>query len=348
MSRGPTRVLVVDDTASIRAMLRAVIAEDRRLSLAGEAGDPFEARNLIKALMPDVVTLDIEMPRMNGLAFLEKIMRLRPLPVVMVSTRTRDRSAEAIRAMALGAVDCVDVAHLTRPEVRRRLADTLVMAGGATVGALGAGQRLRAAPEPGYVWGGATVLIGSSTGGVDAIERVLAAYPADGPPTVIAQHMPPAFLRSFARRLDQSVAPSVAIAEDGETLRAGRVLLAGGGDAHATLSRGSAGATVVRLVPSTAGDTYVPAIDRLFHSATDRAEGVVAALLTGMGRDGADGLLALRKAGARTIAQDGPSCVIDGMPRAARDIGAAEMTPPLARIGETILALTAREGAAAR
>jgi len=339
---GRVRVLIIDDSATIRNILRAVISSDPRLEVAGEARDPYEARDLIKALDPDVVTLDIEMPRMNGLAFLERLMRLRPMPAVVISSRTRDNSADAIRALSLGAVDCVDVSRFqVEPEVRRRLLETLVAAGGATM-QVPADPAAR--PGPGtqtHAWNGSVVFIGSSTGGVDALERVLAPFPSDCPPTLIAQHMPAPFLESFARRLDAGLAPEVAIASDREPLRPGRIRLAGGGQHHLAVSPGTPPST--RLVPSEPGDVYVPTIDRLFHSATTLRKRAVGVVLTGMGRDGAEGLLAMRQAGARTLAQAGETCVIDGMPRAAREIGASAKNVPLDRLGGEILALCRRE-----
>jgi two-component system chemotaxis response regulator CheB len=338
-----SRVLIVDDSAAIRGLLRATIATDRRLDVVGEARDPYEARDLIRTLAPDVITLDVEMPRMNGLDFLERLMRHRPTPVVVVSTRTRDKSAEAVRALSLGAVDCVDVSRLqVEVEVRRRLLATLVTAGGASVQGTGAGRVGGAvqAPQPTFAWNGTTVFIGSSTGGVDAIERVIAHFPADCPPTLIAQHMPAPFLESFARRLDALFAPAVTIAADGDTLRQGHVYLAGGGTHHLAVSRHAPHRVI--LLPAEEGDLYVPSVDRLFRSATALGPRATGAILTGMGRDGAEGLLAMRQAGARTIGQTGGTCVIDGMPRAAREAGAVEREVPLDRVGIEILRLCSR------
>jgi two-component system chemotaxis response regulator CheB len=335
---GVSRVLIVDDSATIRGLLRATIATDRRLEVVGEARDPYEARDLIKALDPDVITLDVEMPRMNGLDFLERLMRHRPTPVVVVSTRTRDRSVEAVRALSLGAVDCVDVSRLqVEVEVRRRLLSTLVAAGSASVEGIGAGRMdpVERPQTPSFDWNGMTVFIGSSTGGVDALERIIARFPPDCPPTLIAQHMPAPFLESFARRLDTLFAPSVGIARDGDTPRQGHVFLAGGGTQHIALSRHPPHR--VTLPPAEEGDLYIPLVDRLFRSATALGPRAVGVILTGMGRDGAEGLLAMREAGARTIGQSGASCVIDGMPRAAREAGAVEREVPLDQIGAEIL-----------
>jgi two-component system chemotaxis response regulator CheB len=341
-SSGSKRVLVVDDSAAIRSLLRATIDTDPRLEVVGEARDPYEARDLIKALDPDVITLDVEMPRMNGLDFLERLMRLRPTPVVVVSTRTRDKSAEAVRALALGAVDCVDVSRLqVEAGVRRRLLATLVAAGGARVGGTGAARPATAAPRPApFRWNGCAVFIGSSTGGVDALERVISQFPADCPPTLIAQHMPAPFLDSFAGRLDALYAPDVAIARGDEGLRPGRILLAGGGTHHLAVTGPAPVRTV--LLPAEETDLHVPAVDRLFRSATVFGRRAVGVILTGMGRDGAEGLRAMRAAGARTLGQTGESCVIDGMPRAAREAGAVERDVGLDRMGIEILRLCSK------
>jgi two-component system chemotaxis response regulator CheB len=337
---GASRVLIVDDSATIRGLLRATIATDRRLEVVGEAQDPYEARELIRSLDPDVITLDVEMPRMNGLDFLERLMRHRPTPVVVVSTRTRDKSAEAVRALSLGAVDCVDVSRLqVEVEVRRKLLASLVAAGAASVRGIGAGRAQlaeRLPPAP-FAWNGTMVFIGSSTGGVDALERIIAHFPPDCPPTLIAQHMPAPFLESFARRLDTLFAPAVSIAQDGEPLRPGHVLLAGGGSHHLLVSRHAPHRAT--LTPAGAEDLYVPMVDRLFRAAAALGPRALGVILTGMGRDGADGLLAMRAAGARTIGQSGESCLIDGMPRAAREAGAVELDIPLDAIGSGILRL---------
>ena len=210
------RVVLVDDSRTVRALLRMTIDADPRLEVVGEAGDPYEAREIIKALSPDVITLDVEMPRMNGLVFLEHLMRLRPMPVVMVSSRTTANSEEAVKALSIGAVDCVDMARFQAdPRQRERLVEALVCAASAMVRGKPTAAA-NAAPPPGMLrpvsppfrWNGRIVVIGSSTGGVDALERVLTHIPADGPPVLIAQHMPEAFMRSFASRLNDSMAPT--------------------------------------------------------------------------------------------------------------------------------------------
>lgn len=336
----PARVLIVDDSRTIRTMLRALLASDRRIVVVGEATDPFEAREAIKALNPDVLTLDVEMPRMNGLEFLERLMRLRPMPVVMVSNRTAENSETAIQALSIGAVDCIDLKRFRGDrDGAARLADTLLMAARASV------VRRPAAAVPGrgagdarFRWNGKIVVIGSSTGGVDALERVLAAYPADGPPTLVAQHMPPSFLRSFAGRLDGVVLPGVGRLDAAVPARCGEVWLAPGGDLHGVIA--GRDRVQFRPEPDTGTEAHVPSVHRLFSSACGIAPQVVAVMLTGMGRDGAEAMRALRDGGAHTIVQSGDSCVVDGMPRAARDLGAATEVCALDAIGRAILAAT--------
>lgn len=332
------RVAIVDDSRTIRALLRATLDADPRLMVVGEAGDPYEARNMIKACNPDVITLDVEMPRMNGLVFLEHLMRLRPMPVVMVSNRTREHSEDAIRALSIGAVDCVDVARLQADETQKqRLAEALFHAAGATVRAPATSRSAPSAQTAAstFAWNGRIVLIGSSTGGVDALERVFAGFPPNCPPTIVAQHMPAAFLRSFVARLDTQIAPDVALAEDGAHIGQGRILFAPGGDKHTVLAPGSADR--LAFAPSFGDDLHVPSIDRLFSSAVPIAPHCIGVILTGMGRDGAQSLKALRDAGAGAVVQSAESCVIDGMPRAARDCGAAEEIADLDAIGGVLL-----------
>lgn len=343
------RVLIIDDSATVRGVLRAALEADARLAVVGEASDPYQAREMIKHLDPDVLTLDIEKPKMCGLDFLERLMRLRPMPVVVVSSYTRYNSAAAVRALSLGAIECVDLTRLNvRPELRSRLVETLVAAGRISRRGLARrhGSLLDAksgAAERPFLWNGRIVLIGSSTGGVEALEHVLAVYPALCPPTLVVQHMPAHFLDSFARRLDAALRPSVAIARDGEDLRQGQVLIAGARSRHLVLT----GCTRPRtaLTRARPGDQHVPSVDALFRSAAVQAGRVIGVILTGMGRDGAQGLMALRRAGARTIAQSAETCVVDGMPGAARAAGAVQESVALDHIGERLLALCSGEEA---
>lgn len=337
---GPTRVLVVDDSETFRRMLSLALSPDPRVEIVGDAADPFEAREKIKAMSPDVITLDVEMPGMNGLEFLSRLMRLRPTPVVMISTLTREGSEIAVRALGLGAVECIDKRSIVGAEATvPGLADTLIMASRAR---LSAGARSQTVPaDQIFHWNGRAVFIGSSTGGVDALTTVLSALPADGPPIVVAQHMPAMFLTSFAERLDRTVAATVRLAAAGDALQQGEVLLAPGGDRHVLVSARGRTKCLFEIDKDAA---YVPLIDKLFASAADLGNDAVGVILTGMGRDGSEGLLKMRRAGAHTIAQSGETAVIDGMPRAARDLGAAVEVCDLGAVGAAILAST---GAAA-
>lgn len=342
-TRRPIRVLIVDDTRTIRNLIRALLARDPRVEVVGEAGDPYEARELIKVLEPDVLTLDVEMPRMNGLVFLEKIMRLRPMPVVMVSTRTAEQSDAAVRALSLGALDCIDLKLLQRRDPRvAKLSDVLVMAGNANVRTSRARAATVGMSKSGatYDWNGRSVFIGSSTGGVDALMQVLSDFPENCPPTVVVQHMPAPFLESFARRLDSHCAADVRLAVGGEALKPGQVLLAAGGDHHVRITEVEAKS--VAVVPDDGTALYVPSVAVLFRSAVALGEKAVGVMLTGMGCDGAAEMLEMRKNGAHTIAQSPETVVVDGMPRAARECGAVVDVCDIGEIGRRILSVTSR------
>lgn len=332
------KVLVVDDSATMRRLITSVLMRDSGIMVVGEAADPIEARAAIKALNPDVVTLDIEMPNMSGLDFLEKIMRLRPMPVVMVSTLTQSGAEATIQALELGAVDCVGkpAGTLGAAESFAGLPGIVRAASTAQVRALEA-SAVTAGPDRAYAGNGDVVAIGSSTGGVEALISVLSSYPRNAPATVITQHMPAAFTASFAARLDRSCAASVREAYDGAPIEPGRVWLAPGGAAHLEVARGLNG-LVCRLSPRDPVNGHRPSVDVLFRSMADvcgaQALGVI---LTGMGRDGADGLLAMSQAGARTIGQDEASCVVYGMPRTAWEAGGVQVQLPLTRIGQRII-----------
>lgn len=335
------RVVIVDDTRSIRAMIRTMLSANPRIEVVGEAGDPYEARELIRELNPDVITLDVVMPRMDGLSFLERLMKLRPMPVVMVSTRTTEKSQEAVKALSLGAVDCVDLGQLRQSRNADALAQTVLMAASSNLLGLKSSRNLSGMPEQvrsRHAWNGKIVLIGSSTGGVDALLQVLSSIPADGPPIVIAQHMPATFLESFAARLERNCPAKVALSEDGVRLVQGHVYLAPGGDLHGALSRTDP--YLLTHVKHDGQERYVPSVNILFSSGVLHARRVVAVMLTGMGSDGSEPMLELRNAGAHTIVQDAASAVIDGMPRSARDIGAAIEVAPLNRIADAVLRST--------
>jgi two-component system chemotaxis response regulator CheB len=333
------KVLIVDDSATMRGLIRATLERDSGIKVVGEAADPLEAREAIKALNPDVLTLDVEMPNMNGLDFLERIMRLRPMPVVMVSTLTVRGAEATLTALELGAVDCIAKPVSAGPAAFDELADKVKAAAGARVRPKGssADTHHTAAPRS-FAPNGRVVAIGSSTGGVEALITVLSGFPANCPPTVITQHMPATFTRSFAERLDRLTAPHVTEAVEGDVLKPGHVYLAPGGAHHLEV----AGSTTLRCRLTDAGpvNSHRPSVDVLFESVAKTAKAnAVGVILTGMGRDGAVGLLAMQDAGASTLGQNEATCVVYGMPKAAMEIGAVQRQLPLERISAQILTL---------
>jgi two-component system chemotaxis response regulator CheB len=340
------RVLVVDDSATMRGLITATLERDPRIEICGTAGDPLEARQAIKALNPDVITLDIEMPNMNGLEFLEKIMRLRPMPVVMVSSLTQQGAAATLEALEIGAFDCVGKPTAKSPsDGFSELAEKVKAAAAAKIRPRGESKK----PQPtnrAFRTDGRTIAIGSSTGGVEALLTILSEFPADCPPTVVTQHMPASFTHSFAERLNRSCAAQVSEAVDGDVLAPGRIFIAPGGDRHLEV----AGTTTLRcrLVDGPAVSGHRPSVDVLFNSlAAATGERTLGVILTGMGRDGAQGLLALRKAGARTLGQDEASSVVYGMPKVAFDCGAVEKQLPLRKIASAALDICAADQAEA-
>jgi two-component system chemotaxis response regulator CheB len=336
----PIRVLVVDDSATMRGLITATLTGQEDIEVVGAVGDAFAARQSIKALNPDVVTLDVEMPEMNGLEFLDKIMRLRPMPVVMVSTLTQAGAEVTLKALEIGAVDCV--AKPRGGEGFPGLADAVRAAAHCRVRPLPTRPAVAASGVSAYRPNGKIVGIGSSTGGVEALFSVLSAYPQDCPPTIITQHMPAGFTRSFAERLNRTSPCEVLEAFDGAPIKAGRVYIAPGGDTHLTVA--GAHNPVCRLEASDPVNRHRPSVDVMFDSMARVIGGAsVGVILTGMGRDGAEALLRLRQAGARTIGQDESSCVVYGMPKAAFEVGAVERQAPLERIGKLILDLCAHE-----
>ncbi|MCL6705534.1 protein-glutamate O-methylesterase CheB [Pseudomonas sp. R2.Fl] len=339
------RVLVVDDSPTMRGLITAVLSQDPDVSVVGQAGDAMEARAAIKQLNPDVVTLDIEMPNMNGLEFLEKIMKLRPMPVIMVSTLTHQGADASLAALEIGAFDCVSKPG---PGERHPFGDLAEKVKAAARSQWRFGNQHPVSPPPAanatpaadFRVGRKIVAIGSSTGGVEALITVLQKFPQNCPPTVITQHMPPTFTRSFAERLNRLCAPVVEEATDGARLEIGKIYLAPGGDRHLQVVNVSA--PCCRLVERPPVNGHRPSVDVLFDSVAELAgRNAVGVILTGMGRDGAAGLLKMRHAGARTIGQNEKTCVVYGMPRVAQELGAVEHQLPLGSIGEEILKLTA-------
>lgn len=336
------RLLIVDDSATIRRLLRAVFERDSEIEVVGEAPEPAVARQLIKDLNPDVITLDVEMPNMSGIEFLEKIMRLRPMPVVMVSTLTQRGAETTLRALELGAVDYFakpteNVATILEAHASE-LCQKIKMAARARVRTGKLRETVERKVSQSYVPDGRVVAIGSSTGGVEALITVLGAYPENCPPTLITQHMPGQFTSTFAQRLARTSGVRVEEATDGAPIEPGRVYLAPGGAAHLEIAGRER--LRCRLLETDLVNGHRPSVDVLFHSVAqivgDRAIGVI---LTGMGRDGAAGLKELRGAGAATIGQDEASSIIYGMPRAAFEVGAVEQQLPLEKIGPEIVRL---------
>jgi two-component system chemotaxis response regulator CheB len=362
------RVLVVDDSALVRRVLTDELDRQPDIEVVGTATDPYVAREKIVRLQPDVVTLDVEMPRMDGLSFLAKLMKHYPLPVVVVSSLTPKDSDNAVRALALGAVEVVakpgssystpdvsgELARAIRHAARARLAPlTPRMAGAAPVArpalALAGSAVGRGAADPtaSSASTAAAVLprlqtthkvlaVGASTGGTQAIERLLRALPADAPGTVIVQHMPEHFTAAFAKRLDGLCAVEVREARDNDPVVPGVVLIAPG-NRHMIL-QASGARYHVRVKDGPPVHHQRPAVDVLFQSVA-RAAGpnAVGVILTGMGADGAKGLLAMREAGARTFAQDEATCVVFGMPKEAIRMGAAEAILPLDAVAPAML-----------
>jgi len=342
MPSKPVRVLVVDDSALIRQLMAELLDADPGIMVVGTAADPYIARDKIKQLSPDVLTLDVEMPRMDGLTFLRNLMRLRPMPVVMVSTLTEAGAQVTLDSLALGAVDFIakpklDIAHgLT--DYAALLVEKVKHAAHARV------TRIASAP-PGAKYDGPIgyrttdrlLAIGASAGGTEAIREVLARMPADAPAIVIAQHIPAAFSGPFAERLDRHSRMTVVEASHDQPLLAGHAYVAAGGR-HLRVVRSGA-----RWHCRLGDDRHRPSVDVLFESVAAHAgSNASAALLTGMGDDGARGLLALRKAGANTFAQDEASSVVWGMPGAAVALGAADEVLPLSQIAHRLLAVAAK------
>jgi two-component system chemotaxis response regulator CheB len=330
------RVLVVDDSAVVRRVLSLELNRHRAIEVVGTAVDPYAAREAIARLKPDVLTLDVNMPRMDGITFLEKLMHFHPLPVVVVSSLTPRNSGLAIRALALGAVEviCKDGSALSDRE--HGLNAAVLRAAQARIGGDGPLVGPPAAVQVSERSNAGIIAIGASTGGPRAVEAVLKQMPGDSPPIIIVQHMPASFTGPFAARLDSICAICVREAVAGVPLLPGNAWIAPGGS-HLTVKDSGTG-LLMQLSDAPPRNYHRPSVDVLFESLAETAGvGVIAALLTGMGDDGARGLLALHRAGAYTIAQDESSSVVFGMPRAAIEMGAAEKVVALPRIGHAIL-----------
>ncbi len=353
------RVLVIDDSASVRQAMTAILSADPQIEVTA-AADPFAAARHIQEAVPDVITLDVEMPRMDGITFLRKLMSQHPVPVVMCSSLVEEGSETLLQALEAGAVDVilkprVGVAdHLL--EAHSMIRETVKGAAHARVGARRPASRASAPakkltadavlpPPTGRAMSRTTemvVCIGASTGGTEALREVLEALPANSPGIVIVQHMPESFTRAFAKRLDGLCQVDVKEAEDGDTVMRGRVLIAPGGLRHTMLERQGARYVVsVREGPRVS--RHRPSVDVLFRSAARNAgANAVGIILTGMGDDGARGLLEMKQAGARTFAQDEATSVVFGMPKEAIARGAHDKIIPLGSVARELLHATAR------
>jgi len=372
--RKKIRVLIVDDSALIRQVLSAIVNAQADMEVVATAAHPVMARDLLRTIEADVMTLDVEMPMMNGIDFLRRLMAARPMPVVMVSTLTERGSEMTLQALELGAVDfvckprlgvaqglqdyaedlCAKLRAAAAARMPRRAAPAPASgAGGGGAGA-GGGPGIRAAPSPSPSPSppasfGPTrerlIVIGSSTGGTEAVKELLLRMPPDAPPILVAQHMPENFTRSFAQRLDTVTHFHVREAEDGQLARPGDVFIAPG-HSHLLVQR-RGGAWLTRLSQADPVNRHRPSVDVLFHLAAHAAGAqAIGIILTGMGRDGAAGMRAMHDAGALTFAQDEHSCVVFGMPREAIAAGGVDEVAPLGAIAQRLCerVQTARRG----
>ncbi|MBI2733697.1 MAG: chemotaxis response regulator protein-glutamate methylesterase [Aquabacterium sp.] len=353
-----TRVIVVDDSALVRSMLTEIINRQRDMECIGAAADPLVAREMIRNMNPDVITLDVEMPRMDGIDFLSKLMRLRPMPVVMVSTLTERGADVTLKALELGAIDFVakpkigvadglklladDITDKIRIAAKARIhrlptpAASAAPAGGATASAAAPRPAPVASPSLGRLSTEKIIFIGASTGGTEATKEVLMTLPADSPAVVITQHMPPGFTRNYANRLDGLCKISVKEATDGERILPGHAYIAPGG-MHLSVERSGAN-YIARVLDGDPVNRHKPSVEVLFKSAA-RTVGpnAIGVMLTGMGADGAKAMREMRDAGAYCVAQDEASCVVFGMPREAIAAGAVNEVLPLNQITAHVL-----------
>ena len=356
----PVRVLIIDDSASVRQAMKAILSADPGIEVIAAAADPFAAARYIQAELPDVITLDVEMPRMDGITFLRRLMSQCPTPVVMCSSLVEEGSDTLLQALEAGAVDIIlkprmGVAdHIA--EAHAQICETVKGAAAARLGARHAARTIAAPaakltadavlpPPTGRAMSRTTemvVCIGASTGGTEALRAVLEALPANAPGIVIVQHMPESFTKAFAKRLNGLCEVDVKEAEHGDTVMRGHVLIAPGGLRHTMLERQGA-RYVVAVKEGPLVSRHRPSVDVLFRSAARNAgANAVGVIMTGMGDDGARGLLEMKQAGARTIAQDEATSVVFGMPKEAIARGAADRITPLGGIAHALLLAAAR------
>lgn len=352
---GKIRVITVDDSALMRQVLAQLLSKDPEIEVVGAAPDPYIAREKIKALNPDVITLDVEMPKMDGLTFLEKLMRGRPMPVVMVSSLTEAGCQTTLRALELGAVDFITKPKIDLREGMEDLADDLIAkvkaAAAAKIrGTVPSANGTPQATAPRVITHLSSAMIkttdtiiaiGSSTGGTEAVKEVLEVLPPNTPPILITQHMPERFTKTWADRMNQLCRISVKEAEDGDSVLPGHALVAPG-SYHMALVRSGARYSV-RVTQDPPVNRHRPSVDVLFDSVAQYAgANAVGVILTGMGGDGAKGMLAMKQAGAYTIAQDEASCVVFGMPKEAIKLGGVDKIFPLGEIAGAVLTHVSR------
>jgi two-component system chemotaxis response regulator CheB len=339
------KVVVIDDSALIRKLLTEIVNSQPDMQAVGAAPDPLVAREMIRELNPDVLTLDVEMPKMDGLDFLERLMRLRPMPVVMVSTLTDKGSEATLRALELGAVDYVskpkiDITHGIQ-EYAEEIADKIRAAAASrprprAPAASARGERALPPLANRIVSTEKLIIVGASTGGTEAIKEFLIDMPSDCPGILITQHMPEAFTKSFAARLDSLCRISVKEAEDAERVLPGHAYVAPG-NWHLLLKRSGAN-YMTQLSDGPPVNRHRPSVDVLFRSAAEHAgRNVLGVILTGMGKDGAQGMLAMKEAGAYNFAQDEASCVVFGMPKEAIAVGATDEILPIRDMAQAVM-----------
>lgn len=340
------KVLIIDDSAMIRKVFEQELSKDPEIEVVGTAPDPFVGRDKIVYLKPDVITLDIEMPRMDGLTFLEKLMKHYPIPVVVVSSLAKRGGDVALKAMELGAVEvlCKPGSAYSVGDMSEQLIEKVKAAAQVKVAKREGNYATQfSSPAPANQIASIAVkttnkiiAIGASTGGTEALREVISALPANSPPVVVVQHMPQNFTKAFADRLNSICQVQVKEAVDGEYLATGKVLIAPGNQ-HMEIRRSGIN-YYVTLFDGPMMFHQRPAVEILFNSVAKYAgQNAVGAILTGMGKDGAQGLLNMRSAGANTIAQDEKSCIVFGMPKEAIELGAAQVIKPLNQIAQTIL-----------
>ena len=336
----PYRVLIVDDSALIRRVLAEGIERSPDLEVAGFASNGDQATELLATLTPDVITLDLEMPGMDGLTFLRSYLRKRPIPTVVISSATNGNNNMAIQAVEAGAVDII-----SKPRLNANAGLAVMMSDVCARIVAAAKSRPRLghartefsrsiaplAPSAAMNW---VFAIGASTGGIQALSQELPKFPAGSPPIVLVQHMPEGFTRSFANRMDMICPMDVVEAQDGDQIRPGCIYVAPGGDRHMIVER-QAGTLRARLINGDPVCYSRPSVDVLFQSVAQHCgRRTVASLLTGMGRDGADGMMAIRRSGGATFAQNKEPCVVFGMPSVAQKIGAAQHMVPLDEVAQ--------------